>query len=61
MKQAMFRFRQYFYFLVFLAVFLPQIALAQEEAAPVGFLGAIEAAVQRVVDGCGQKQLIKTG
>ena len=50
MKKSLFRLRYYFYGLVFLIVFLPQVALAQEDAAPTGILGSIEAGVQSVVD-----------
>lgn len=50
MKKSMFRLKHYLYGLAFLLIFLPQVAFAQDDAAPVGFLGSIEAGVQSVVD-----------
>ncbi|MBE7382035.1 MAG: alanine:cation symporter family protein [Leptolyngbya sp. SIO1E4] len=50
MKQALFKLRNYLFLMLFLAVFIPQAALAQEDAAPGGLLGALEAGVQSVVD-----------
>lgn len=42
--------RYYVFMLACLALLLPRIAIAQSDGEPVGFLGAIEAGVQSVVD-----------
>jgi AGCS family alanine or glycine:cation symporter len=44
------KFKHYLYLLAVGVIFIPQIAWAQADAAPTGFLGAIEAGVQSVVD-----------
>ena len=42
---SVFKFRHFIFLLIFPAVLIPQVALAQEEAAPGGFLGTLEALV----------------
>ena len=50
MQKILSRLKYYFYALFALLVLLSQVALAQDDAAPVGVLGSIEAGVQRIVD-----------
>ncbi|MEM9092050.1 MAG: alanine glycine permease, partial [Cyanobacteria bacterium P01_F01_bin.53] len=49
MQKSLLKLRHCLYGLAVMLIFLPQVAFAQE-AAPVGFLGAIEAGVQSIVD-----------
>lgn len=50
MKQLWLQSNKYFWFIVLFIFLLPKIVLAQEEAAPDGFLGGIEAVFQKIVD-----------
>ncbi|WP_036476721.1 sodium:alanine symporter family protein [Myxosarcina sp. GI1] len=50
MKQLWLQSKKYFWFFFLSIILIPQIALAQEEATPGGFLGGIEAVFQKIVD-----------
>ena len=50
MKQLLLKFKKYLWLPILLIVLVPQVALAQEENVPGGFLGGIEAVFQKIVD-----------
>ncbi|MEL6161262.1 MAG: alanine/glycine:cation symporter family protein [Cyanobacteria bacterium J06623_5] len=49
-QQTIFKLRHFLFLIALPAIFIPQVAFAQEEAATGGFLSAIEGVVQNIVD-----------